>query len=133
MNLSTYCQSTAHYKMIFMSSLPTSTDTSLNHPATRHPTQKIDRFQHGLTIKKNCFIFPINFTFRMKRRTFMRWVSHSIQPVVFIFFLLTCLISENGIPVDKILKGLKFNNYGVVNVCETLKLIVLVKVSLLFN
>ena len=63
----------------------------------------------------------------------MRWVSHSIQPVVFFFFLLTCLISENGIPVDKILKGLKFNNYGVVNVCETLKLIVLVKVSLLFN
>ena len=59
-------------------------------------------------------------------------MSHSIQPVVF-FFLLTCLISENGIPVDKILKGLKFNNYGVVNVCQTLKLIVLVKVSLLFN
>ena len=84
-----------------------------------------------------CFIFPINFTFRMKRRTFMRWVSHSIQLVVFfffeVFFVLTCWISENGIPVDKISKGLKFNNYGVVNVCQMLELIVLVKVSLLFN
>ena len=36
--------------------------------------------------------------------------------------------------MDKISKGLKFNNYGVVSsVCQTLELIVLVKVSLLFN